>query len=260
MVTTAYFDGRTVSRQEVQQWESTRGKRALRLLRAHLGPEKTLALLSSAGVTSAEPEALGDLREMLAVLKERLGQDGIRTMMQGKCRRSGLAIKAVLALSRGRKKLCTIDLLADGTDAQGYLDWFMHIHESNDETQMLAANPDHWLIRRTEDGRQEVIETVGSSPLPSHVFINFDDEHRPALQPDPAFPVQLVATGRLPDGRIAGGVRHQFRDEGDGLRARLGIEFPLAFPGPVMRAHQWHLACEFSNWIEAAARDAGRGS
>jgi hypothetical protein len=260
MATTAHFDGRTVSRQEVHQWEFMRGERALRLLKTHLGAERTRGLLSSAGLTSAEPEALGDLREMLAVLKARLGPDDIRAMMQGKCRRSGLAIKAVLALSGERKKLCTIDLLADGTDAEGYLDWFMHTHESDNEAQMLAANPDHWLIRRTEDGRQEVIENIGSSPLPSHVFINFDDEHKPALKQDPAFPVQLVATARLPNGRIAGGVRHQFRDEGDGLRARLGIEFPLAFPGPLMRAHQWHLACEFSNWIEAAARDAGRRS
>jgi hypothetical protein len=260
MATTAYFDGRTVSRQEVQQWEVMRGKRALRLLKAHLGAERTLSLLSSAGLTSTEPDELRDLRETLAVLKARLGPDGIRTMMQSKCRRSELAIKAVLALSAGRKKVCTIDLLADGTDAKGYLAWFMHTHESDDEAQMLAANPDHWLIRRTEDGRQEVIENVGSSPLPSHVFINFDDEHRPALKQDPAFPIQLVATARLPNGRIAGGVRHQFRDEGEGLRARLCIEFPLAFPGPIMRAHQWHLACEFSNWIEAAARDAGRAS
>lgn len=255
-----YFDGRTVSRQEVHEWEFTRGKRALRLLRAHLGPERTLGVLSSAGLTSAEPEALGDLRAMLAALKAGLGSGGIRTMMQSKCRRSAFAIKAVLALSAGRKKLCTIDLLADGTDAKGFLDWFMHTHESNDEAQMLGANPDHWLIQRKQDGRQEVIETVGSSPLPSHIFIKFDDEQRPALQQDPAFPVQLVATARLPNGRIAGSVRHQFRDEGDGLRARLGIEFPLAFPGPVVRAHKWHLACEFSNWIEAAARDAGRGS
>ena len=86
------------------------------------------------------------------------------------------------------------------------------------------------------------------------------DEDGPAVLPDPAFPVHLFATARLPDGRITGRVRHQFRDEGKGLRARLGIEFPWVFPGPVMRGHQWHLACEFSNWIEAAARDAGRKS
>jgi len=258
MSTTAYFDGRTVSRQEVQQWELMRGKRALRQLRSYLGTDRTLALVSG-DMTSLEPMALADLRPMLAELKAGLGLDGTRKMMASRCRRSALAVKAVLALSRGHRKLCTIDVLADGIDARGYFDWFMRTHESNDEAAMLASNPDHWLIRLTDDGRQEVIETVGHSPLPSHIFITFNDEDGPALVPDPAFPVQMVATARLADGRVTGRVRHQFRDEGKGLRARLGIEFPWAFPGPVMRGHQWHLACEFSNWIEAAARQARPG-
>jgi hypothetical protein len=92
-------------------------------------------------------------------------------------------------------------------------------------------------------------------PLPSHIFINFDDEEKPNLQPDPAFPVQMVAAGRLADGRLTGLVRHQFRDEGSGLRARLGIEFPRALPAPFRLGHRWHLSCEFMNWIEAAIRD-----
>jgi hypothetical protein len=29
-------------------------------------------------------------------------------------------------------------------------------------------------------------------------------------------------------------------------------EFPIATPPWLIRAHRWHLACEFSNWIEAA--------
>ena len=259
MTTTAYFDGRSASRKEVQEWELRREKRAIRAITAHLGHEGVQALLSAAGMADLRAEGLDDTRQMLAVLKERLGPEASRTMMRSKCRRSQIAIKAVLALSRGRKKLCTIDLVADGIGAQGYVDWFMRTHESNNEAEMLAANPDHWLIRLTDDGRQEVIETVGNSPLPSHIFINFDDEDGPELQPDPTFPVQMVATARFPDGRIVGSVRHQFRDEGKGLRARLGIEFPRAFPSPVLKGHYWHLACEFSNWIEAAARDAGRG-
>jgi hypothetical protein len=161
MSTTAYFDGRTVSRREVQQWELMRGKRALRWLGSYLGREETLALVSG-DMTSLEPEALADLRPMLAELKAGLGPDGTRTMMGSRCKRSALAVKAVLALSRGRRKLCTIDVLADGIGAQDYFDWFMHAHESNDEAAMLASNPDHWLIRLTDDGRQEVGIAAGS--------------------------------------------------------------------------------------------------
>jgi hypothetical protein len=50
-------------------------------------------------------------------------------------------------------------------------------------------------------------------------------------------------------------VRHQFRDEGDGFHARVTVEFPVLTNPYMLAQHRWHLACEFSNWIEAAARD-----
>ncbi|MCP4003412.1 MAG: hypothetical protein GY725_04375 [bacterium] len=253
--TTAVFDGREISRQEIEAWELKRGRRAIRLIAAHLGPQRVWEFLSDAGLTRIEPESVSDMRQMLGVLKGRLGPDGIRELTRSKCKRSRIVIGAVLALSRGRRKLCTIDVLAEGIGAKAYVEWFMRAHHSNDEATMLAANPDHWLISLASDGTQEVIETVGNSPLPSHIFIGFNDEDRPELQPDPKFPVQMTATARFSDGRVVGRVRHQFRDEGNGLRARLGIEMPRAFPGPILRGHYWHLACEFSNWIEAAARD-----
>jgi hypothetical protein len=259
MSSTAYFDGQEISREEVRLWEMKRGARALRAIRSHLGDDKTLEILADVGFNKLEPENLEQSREMLAVLKARLGHDGVRAMMGSKTKRSQVGVKFVLALSRGRTSLCTIDVVADGIGAQGFLDWFMRTHESNNEAAMLAANPDHWLIYRGNDGRQEVIETVGSSPLPSYIFIDFNDETKPKLQADPQFPVQMVAAARLVDGRVAGCVRHQFRDEARGIRAKLSIEFPRFFPAPVRRAHRWHLACEFMNWIEAATRDVSGG-
>jgi hypothetical protein len=59
----------------------------------------------------------------------------------------------------------------------------------------------------------------------------------------------------LDDGTLIGGIRHQFRDEGDGVRALLTVELPWLI-GPIApAAHRWHLACEFSTWLEAAAAD-----
>ncbi len=73
-------------------------------------------------------------------------------------------------------------------------------------------------------------------------------------QADPAFPVQWIAVGGTGgDGPPTGAIRHQFHDEPSGFAARLTGEFPVATPPWLIRAHQWHLACEFSNWIEAAS-------
>ena len=255
MSATAEFDDEVVSREQVREWEAKRGIRAIATIRGHLGDEQMLDVLSTAGIKGSEPDGLIEIREWLAVLKREMGHDGIRAMMSGRTKRSTKGVKGVLALSRGRSILVTIDVVAEGIGGPGFLDWFMRTHDADNEAEMLAANPDHWLISRGADGTQEVIETVGNAPLPSHILIRFDDEELPALAPDPSFPAQLVGVARLPDGRITGKVRHQFRDEGNGLRARLGIEFPRAFPPWIRRAHRWHLACEFMNWIESAARD-----
>lgn len=56
---------------------------------------------------------------------------------------------------------------------------------------------------------------------------------------------------RISSGRAVGGVRHQLRDTGTGLHARLTVELPLPTLPTMVAAHRWHLACEFSNWFEA---------
>ena len=55
------------------------------------------------------------------------------------------------------------------------------------------------------------------------------------------------------DGTPIGGVPHQFRDTAEGIHARLLVEFPLPMLTSIVHGHRWHLACEFSNTLEAAA-------
>ena len=90
----------------------------------------------------------------------------------------------------------------------------------------------------------------------SRFFIEIDSAEGLVTQPDATYPVQMVGCARLANGTILGGVRHQFRDEQDGARVLLTVEFPWMM-GPVgPAAHRWHLASEFANWIQAAATPA----
>jgi hypothetical protein len=56
----------------------------------------------------------------------------------------------------------------------------------------------------------------------------------------------------LDDGLVIIGVRHQVRDNGGAMEALLTVEFPGVTPPPLVAAHRWHLAVEFSNWIVAS--------
>lgn len=117
---------------------------------------------------------------------------------------------------------------------------------------MIAAHPDHFLIDTAADGRQEVVETTGGSPLATRFLVDYGDTSPLTTPSDPAFPVEAAGVARMDSGLAIGGVRHEFRDEPGGFHARLCVEFPALTAPHMIAQHRWHLACEFSNWIEFA--------
>ncbi len=109
------------------------------------------------------------------------------------------------------------------------------------------------IIATSADGKQVVVETTGGSPFASEFVIDYSDTAAVKTALDPSFPVRIVGAARLKDGVIVGGVCHQFRQEGEGFRAKLSVEFPMMILPYMIAEHRWHLAAEFSDWIEAAS-------
>ncbi len=156
-------------------------------------------------------------------------------------------------VSGGRRRLCTVELTGTHGSAEVMPRYYRRAIEAGDEAALLAACPDHYILSAGPDGLQRVVETTGGSPLAAQILLDETETSTVSTAADPAFPVQWVATGGTGDGGPPiGAIRHQFRDEPDGFRVRLTGEFPAATPPILIRGHQWHLACEFCNWIEAA--------
>ncbi|KQS04502.1 hypothetical protein ASG11_09785 [Sphingomonas sp. Leaf357] len=141
--------------------------------------------------------------------------------------------------------------------AERFAQWFEDLTTLNKEREMIASCPDHYIIARDPAGRQLVVETTGGSPLPAEFTVDYDDISTLHTPPDPSYPHQIAGAARLADGFVIGGVRHQFRQEGDGFRALLTVEFPGRMPNRMIAEHRWHLAVEFSNWVEAAQANGG---
>lgn len=222
-----------VSRDAVLAWELRRARKVARVL----------------GVDSGGDVAA--LRRRLVERKLQLGHVDIEALLARKLPISDLVGRAGALVSRGHRTTCTITLTSSAGRAEALPGWYATAITTGDEAPLLAACPDHYLSR-VIDGVQEVIETTGGAPLP--VRMHFDDSETATVRAaaDPAFPTQWVSTALASDGTPIGGVRHQFRDApGSGFTARLTVEFPLATPPHMVAAHRWHLACEFSNWLEA---------
>lgn len=233
----AEIDGRMVSREEVKAWEMRRMRKVCRKL--------------GIGAPSEDPDAI---RNSLVARKLELGHEALEKLLARDLRLSELGGRMVQGLSRGRTRLCGIELSGSGGSAEAMPGFYRRAMENGDEANLLAACPDHYILCKAE-GLEQVVETVGGSPLAGRIVLDESDVSTVRTDADPTFPVQWVAVGRYrDDGPAAGAIRHQFRDEPGGFTVRLTGEFPLMTPPPVIREHKWHLACEFSNWIEAANR------
>lgn len=197
---------------------------------------------------------LQSLRQALSTRKAELGHSGIERLLARDVRWSTRVARITAMASSGRRALSVIELGVSRGSATDFVEWFNQRTETDDELAMLAAHPEHYLFRTGSDGRQEVWETNGGSPLAARFFIDYDDTSSLRTPPSPAYPIQVAGVARLADGLAIGGVRHQFRDEAGGFRALLTVEFPAVSLPTILRGHRWHLAIEFSNWIEAAAR------
>jgi hypothetical protein len=232
----AQIDGRSVSRHEVLEWEARRAAVVAKKLGVDL--------------PAGDPVAQ---RTALVERKLELGREELERRLARQLALSARSGRLLAALSGKRRRLCAVELSGSGGSAEAMPGYYQAAMESGDEAALLAASPDHYVLRQNDGGVQQVIETTGGSPLPARIFLDPDDSGTVLTEADPAFPVQWVAIGRGSlGGRQAGALRHQFRDDADGFRARLTIEFPAATPSRLVHAHKWHLACEFSNWIEAA--------
>jgi hypothetical protein len=222
----ARIDGRQLPRAEVLGWEAGRAAKVL---------EKLGATIGSADVD--------ELRRAHVARKLELGHEGLERLLARDLRWSATGGRIGVAIARGRRSTCAIELVGTGASVEHIPDWYREAIGSNNEVPLIEACPDHYVSRTREHGRQEIIETTGGSPLALRMFFNDDDVSTLRSEPDPTFPVEWTSVARSDTGHALGGVRHLFRDGPDGFQVRLAVEFPAGTLPRMIRQHRWHLAC-----------------
>jgi hypothetical protein len=242
-----YIDGRLVAPSEVQSWESRRASVVLKKLTSRVGKLGMAEL--SAGVDLSAPGAL-------VTLKLRLGHAGLYAILKRELAVSERVARIAVTASRGDSTYSQIRLIAPGCSAAEFAAWFDGLTVANAEAEMIAACPDHYLLRGLPDGRTEVIETTGGSPTVTRFLVDYATGGLVSIPVNPDYPVQIAGQAVLDDGLVIGGVRHQFRNVDGAMEALLTVEFPRVFPARMVTEHRWHLAAEFGNWITAFRQKA----
>ena len=234
-----------ISKEEIDKWELKRLRYEYHFLIKkgfRLNPD----LLSLAHIDQA--------REALGRMKSSQDPEVFRSLLKKRYTFGNFVSKIAAKLSKGNRKFSMAELMIKHIDMtpeelMKRIETIMLVNSGEHLFMNLATNPDHFVLTATDKNIQEVIEYTGGSPLPTRFFAHYGDVQglRSSLSQD--YQVQAAGTAMLEDGTIIGGVRHQIKQEKDGLRFKALVEFPSVLPCYMIRKHQYHLACEFRRWI-----------
>ena len=152
-------------------------------------------------------------------------------------------------------------LAIKGIKSSEFLQWLDR--QFDNESVMLAAEPDHIVITPLPEASVKIVEMVGAHVCEIRLPIyegaaTWDDAIVEEVLPEADYPVRRIATLTLPDGTFMGRMFTQFGDTAEGFNVSLMAYFPAACPEDVFEHHRQHLAVEFRNWILAAAAEASR--
>lgn len=241
------MDGKKVTKEEIDLWELKRLKKEYRFLK------RRGFKFSEKFKSSLEERNIDEARKELALLKTTYSPNVFRKLLRKKYILGNFASRIAVSLTTKRKySIVDIVIPYSSKSPEEVMDSIKKIMLQNTKQHLyinLSTTPDHFVLVSTAENIQEVLEVTGGSPLPNHFFAHYGDEKGLTSVLSEGFTVQAPGTARLKDGTIIGGVRHQIKKEFNGLRFRALVEFPSLVPNYMIKKHQYHLACEFRQWL-----------
>ncbi|WP_042347577.1 hypothetical protein [Bacillus massiliigorillae] len=232
-----FIDGNSLSPEQLTNWKRKRIK-------------KTFHNLGQKEPQISNTDAL--LKE-LTQLKMQYSYEEIYNKLKSKLKLGGIIMHVCVKFSGNKRKFAKADFHLDGITAEDILNGFDNLmlkQSKENDLINLSACPDHYVLRPITENGQEVIEYTGNSPFPVQFFIIYGDETGLTTPRDNSYQFQSAGVARMKDGTIIGGVRHQFKNTDTGVEVRATVEFPALCPTSIVKAHQIHLACEFSYWLQ----------
>ncbi|MFC7679115.1 hypothetical protein [Paenibacillus sp. GCM10028914] len=232
-----YINGNDISKEHLTKWKRKRITKTFRIL----------------GHKEPKVKDTDVLVKKLTELKMRYSYNEMYDKLESKLRLGGKVMRAFVTFSGDRRKICKTDFHVDGITAEEFLSGFDNLMLKQlleNDLVNLSACPDHYVLKPYGKNGQEVIEFTGNSPFPVQFFIVYGDETGLKTPRDSSYHYQSAGVARMKDGTVIGGVRHQFKNTDKGVEVRASVEFPALCPTRLIKAHQMHLACEFSYWLQ----------
>ena len=244
----ALIDGKEVNRAEVLVWEARR----LKVVAERMQGNMPAAMLDNFRALFQRPlastENIALAREAMADAKMALGSEKMKQLVSGDLMISDYA--GALAATPKEWAVSEIEIYSNKGTAKGFTEWYGNAVAMNDQRAMLRACPDHYVLESVGENGQYVVEETGGAQVVTQFTIDYTKPSNLPVAFDPMLVYKSVGPAINEQGVQIGGVGHQFGELETGFVSRLAVFFPATLPDWYVTEHRWHLACEFSNWIE----------
>ncbi|UQX10991.1 hypothetical protein [Candidatus Mycobacterium methanotrophicum] len=175
------------------------------------------------------PTAPGDIdefelqhaRRMLALLKGKLGRQGLLDLLSADIEEANAFMSGRVTASSGQLRPATTVLAIKGLTSSEFLQWLDR--QFDNESVMLAAEPDHIVITPLPDASVKIVEVLGAHVCEIRLPIyegaaTWDDAIVAEVLPEADYPIRRIATLTLPDGTFIGRMCTQFGDTAEGFK------------------------------------------
>lgn len=250
---TVMMRGKVLPEEEIQKWELKRAKFVYDFLQKNLGLPKRDITRDENGLRDID-----DIRHELAMIKIDAGQEKLREILKENITKNEKSTALLMKLCRGKTKYSIIEITGEGASAKYISENFKKMMlENSDENyyKCMIAAPDHYILQGLGDDRQEIVEAPAGMAQQSRFVAAYGDESGLSSERLSDYEYQSAGTAYADSGLAIGGVRHQFKEMENGFKVRNLVEFPSIMPGFLFRAHEMHLACEFSSWLNMILED-----
>ena len=205
--------------------------------------------LDNHGIRDAE---LDRARHALVYLKDKLGNDAMRRLLDGDLQTMAAQVRSWVEASRGIWQSGSMHLIVPGPSARAFQDWYVAAMAGGQEAELRAGHPEHF-VSHPMPGLVEVVENIGETELPWRVFYRtLPEDFAFPMVWDPAYALRYGMEIVDADGLRVGFSIRQSRDEDDGLHLQFTTFLPKAAPSALVHRHLNHFAIEFRNWTRTA--------
>ena len=199
--------------------------------------------------TAIDAMELFSARRALALLKARLGREPLLDLLSEDIAAGDAFLRDHLDRSAGASATGTTVLHASGISAAQFVAWQSSAFAREDV--MLAGHPEHFSIHAAPGVGVNIVETLGEFVC-SFFMRPWDDavvadEGSSTKAGAPANARHSLMS--LGDGTVVGSISTAFGESPGGLEATLSVTLPVTCDPDVIQQHLDHFAVEFRTWI-----------